>query len=239
MGPLLSSILVRSSVRRVSAGGALMPAPPRPPASISIHATPRPARRPRGGAERSPAGSADIVSGSLPIPCVAPKSAARSPAGAAVHPTCQVPRRGLVPGVAPSRAQRGGLRVVRTASAVRSCRAGGAAAVLMPLMAGKAGRSPGRLRIICRGRPACHTDEQVEEARLFLFRVRRGGSGQATCEASFVAVGFLAPLVTLLSLDAQRGDRARLQATQTDRLLGLLAEPVRTFLDAPERLVDL
>ena len=46
-------------------------------------------------------------------------------------------------------------------------------------------------------------------------------------------------LVPLLRLDRHRGDRARLQAAQADRLAGLLAKAVGAVLDPLQRLVDL
>src|SRR5262245_54382857 len=42
-----------------------------------------------------------------------------------------------------------------------------------------------------------------------------------------------------LALDAQRGDRPRLQSLDADGTAALLADAVRAVLDTPERLVDL
>ena len=53
----------------------------------------------------------------------------------------------------------------------------------------------------------------------------RGAAG-ADAPASIVAVDPLHPLVALLRLDRQGGDRARLQPAQADRLAGLLAVAV-------------
>ena len=45
--------------------------------------------------------------------------------------------------------------------------------------------------------------------------------------------------MALLRLDRQRGDRARIEPLQADRLAGLLAVAVRAVLDAGERGIDL
>src|SRR5215510_9457795 len=58
-------------------------------------------------------------------------------------------------------------------------------------------------------------------------------------DASVVLVDALAPLVPLLCLDRQRGDRARLQPLERDRLAGLFAIAVGAVFDAGERLLDL
>ena len=55
----------------------------------------------------------------------------------------------------------------------------------------------------------------------------------------FVAVDALAPLVALLRLDAQGGDRPRIEPLQADRLAGLLAIAVGAVVDALEGGVDL
>ena len=46
-------------------------------------------------------------------------------------------------------------------------------------------------------------------------------------------------LPAFLGVEAQRRDRAGLEAVDADLLVGFLAEPVAAFLDALERLVDL
>ena len=55
----------------------------------------------------------------------------------------------------------------------------------------------------------------------------------------FVAIDALAPLVALLRLDRQRGDRPRLEPLERDRLLGLLAIAVGPVVETGERGVDL
>src|SRR6185295_108300 len=57
--------------------------------------------------------------------------------------------------------------------------------------------------------------------------------------ALLVAVDALAPLVTLLRLDRERGDGARLEPLNRDRLAGLLAIAVGAVIEADERRVDL
>src|SRR5487761_559938 len=54
-----------------------------------------------------------------------------------------------------------------------------------------------------------------------------------------VAVLSLAALAPLLGLDAQGGDRPRLQALDADLLAGLQAVAVAAVVDALQRLVDL
>src|ERR1700681_1447868 len=54
-----------------------------------------------------------------------------------------------------------------------------------------------------------------------------------------VAIDFLAFLVAFLRLYRERGDRARLQPLQRDRLAGLLAIAVGVVLDPLQRRVDL
>src|SRR5215467_6618464 len=56
---------------------------------------------------------------------------------------------------------------------------------------------------------------------------------------SLVAVDALAAFVALLRFDRQGRDGSCLKALDRDWLAGLLAEPVRTVLDARQRLVDL
>ena len=58
-------------------------------------------------------------------------------------------------------------------------------------------------------------------------------------DASLVAVDALAPLVALLRLDRERGDGARLQPLERDRLAGLLAIAVAAVLETGERRLDL
>ena len=66
------------------------------------------------------------------------------------------------------------------------------------------------------------------------------GRGRGGCRAaSFVAVGALHALVTLLRLEAQRRDGPRLEPAQADRLVGFLAIAVAAVLDALQRRVDL
>src|SRR5262249_9469190 len=57
--------------------------------------------------------------------------------------------------------------------------------------------------------------------------------------ASLVAIDPLAPLVTFLRLDRERGDGARLEPLERNRLAGLLAIAVGAVLEAGERRVDL
>jgi flagellar L-ring protein precursor FlgH len=57
--------------------------------------------------------------------------------------------------------------------------------------------------------------------------------------ASIVAINLLAPFVTLLRLDRQRRDRARIEPLQADRLAGLFAIAVGAVLDPAQRRVDL
>jgi hypothetical protein len=52
-------------------------------------------------------------------------------------------------------------------------------------------------------------------------------------------MGALHALVPLLRLDRQRGDRTRLEAAKTDRLVGLLAVTVGAAVEAGERGIDL
>src|SRR5688572_12482572 len=66
-------------------------------------------------------------------------------------------------------------------------------------------------------------------------RVSKGGRFQAL----FVAIDALAPLVALLGLDAERGDRARIEPFQADGLAGLLAIAVGAVVEADDRRVDL
>src|SRR5712691_7134034 len=54
-----------------------------------------------------------------------------------------------------------------------------------------------------------------------------------------VAVGAFHPLVSLLRLDRQGGDRARLEPSDADRLIGLLAKPVGAAVEPGEGGVDL
>ena len=54
-----------------------------------------------------------------------------------------------------------------------------------------------------------------------------------------VAIHALAPLVALLRLDRERGDRPRLEPAQRDWLAGLLAVAVGAVVDARQRGVDL
>ena len=54
-----------------------------------------------------------------------------------------------------------------------------------------------------------------------------------------VAMHLLAALVTLLRLEAHRGDRARIEPLEADRLAGDLAIAVFAFLDPAQRAVDL
>src|SRR5689334_9878819 len=61
----------------------------------------------------------------------------------------------------------------------------------------------------------------------------------ASSDGSIVAIDPLAPLVTLLRLDRQGGDRAGLEPLDRDRLAGLLAIAVGAVLDALQRRVDL
>src|SRR5437764_7313093 len=56
---------------------------------------------------------------------------------------------------------------------------------------------------------------------------------------SFVAKDALAPFVTLLRLDRERGDRARVQPLERDRLAGLFAIAVGAVLEPAERRLDL
>src|SRR5207253_7839222 len=56
---------------------------------------------------------------------------------------------------------------------------------------------------------------------------------------SVVAVDALAPLVALLGLDRERGDRAGLEPSQRDRLASLLAIAVGAVLEPLERGFDL
>src|SRR5687767_13079617 len=57
--------------------------------------------------------------------------------------------------------------------------------------------------------------------------------------SSFVAVDALAPLVPLLRLHRQRGDRARLEPLEGNRLAGLLAVAIGAVVETGERGVDL
>src|SRR5438874_7914318 len=57
--------------------------------------------------------------------------------------------------------------------------------------------------------------------------------------SSLVAIDALPALVTLLRLDRERRDRARLEPLERDRLAGLLAIAVGAVVDAEERGVDL
>ena len=56
---------------------------------------------------------------------------------------------------------------------------------------------------------------------------------------SVLAEDLLAPLVAFLGFQRKRGDRARLEAPQSDRLPGLLAVPVGSVLDTRQRRIDL
>ncbi len=67
------------------------------------------------------------------------------------------------------------------------------------------------------------------------FRWRRA-SGRAR---SVLAVDALAPLVALLRLDRKRGDRARFEPLQGDRLAGFLAIAVGALTEALQRGIDL
>src|ERR1700677_1671254 len=55
----------------------------------------------------------------------------------------------------------------------------------------------------------------------------------------FVAIDSFAPLVPLLRLDRQRGDRTGVEAPQRDRLAGLAAIAVAAVLDSRQRGLDL
>src|SRR5438270_2494501 len=63
-------------------------------------------------------------------------------------------------------------------------------------------------------------------------------SGSTRPGGSLVAVGALHALVPLLGLDRQRRDRARFEAANADRLLGLLAIAVSAGIDARQRGID-
>src|SRR6266511_4956379 len=56
---------------------------------------------------------------------------------------------------------------------------------------------------------------------------------------SLVAIDTLPPLVPLLRLDRERGDGARLEPLERDRLAGLLAIAVGAVVETRERGVDL
>src|SRR5690606_28598840 len=55
----------------------------------------------------------------------------------------------------------------------------------------------------------------------------------------FLAIDLLAPLVRFLCLEAERGDRPRIEPGDPDRLAGLLAIAVGAVVDALQRRVDL
>src|SRR5947209_9740025 len=61
----------------------------------------------------------------------------------------------------------------------------------------------------------------------------------AAVETLFVPIDLLAFFVPLLRFHRERGDRARLQPFQRDRLPGLLAIAVGVVLDTLQRRVDL
>src|SRR5262249_49237257 len=56
---------------------------------------------------------------------------------------------------------------------------------------------------------------------------------------SIVLINAFAPLVPLLRLDGERGDRACLEPLERDRLAGLFAVAVGAVLEAGQRLLDL
>ena len=58
-------------------------------------------------------------------------------------------------------------------------------------------------------------------------------------KCSVLAVGTFQTLVALLRLEAQRSDRTCVEATDADRLIGLLAIAVSPIFDPLQSLVDL
>src|SRR5580692_7393239 len=67
-------------------------------------------------------------------------------------------------------------------------------------------------------------------------------SGRRTAvlvRCSILAMGTFQTLVALLRLEAQRGDRTRVEPADADRLIGLLAIAVSPIFDPLQSLVDL